>query len=69
MNVFKQIGLLSLEPLSSAPKEWSEVTDLCLCKAGNDVSDRASRLKAISVIVGDSTDAQLAEDVLTTLEE
>nr|CRX79225.1 hypothetical protein ls5931a1_00038 [Leucosporidium scottii] len=68
VNVFKQLGLLSLEPLDSAPARWEETTDLCLRRAGHSVTNRDSRLQAISELSG-SSDVKLAEDVLSTLEE
>lgn len=68
VNVFKQLGLLSLEPLDSAPTNWEETTDLCLRRAGHQITDRDSRLAAIVRLSG-SSDTRLAEDVLSTLEE
>lgn len=69
VNVFKQIGLLSLEPLHSAPSNWSQTLDLCLQKAGYTVKDDTNRLEAIANVAGLKSDDPLVAEVLTTLQE
>lgn len=67
--MFKQIGLLSLEPLASAPTEWSQTLDLCLKQAGYRVSDDRSRLEAVAKMTGLSSEDPLIFEVLSTLQE
>lgn len=69
VNVFKQIGLLSLEPLQAAPTTWDQTLDVCLKQAGHEVSDDASRKRAIARLAGLTPDHELVAEVLSTLQE
>ena len=69
MNVFKQLGLLSLEPLASAPSKWTQTLDLCLKQGGYDVISDSSRLEAIAKVAGLESSDPLVAEVLTTIKE
>ncbi|KAM0786112.1 hypothetical protein ACM66B_006922 [Microbotryomycetes sp. NB124-2] len=67
VDVFKKIGLLELEPLSTPLQRWDELVDTCLARKGHDIRSSEDRAAVVASLAGLEADSADVTEVLSTL--